>query len=189
MDLVFTQIRVPGILPGCKGGRCVGLTILPHSYADCLEIWKPQPRGTLRACPGLYRDCVTLTFVVWTDCSEWRYIGDGACDRLWINIQLKLCVYQPGVFSKLNKIGQFQSNTPFFIYLPQNVFWFSLQFCLEHFCSLCYPAKIAHMISYIVICGLHGFTNFPTLSHKRHDFGGKNVIYPKMCFDFLYNFV
>jgi len=21
--------------------------------ADCLEIWQPQPHGTLRACPGL----------------------------------------------------------------------------------------------------------------------------------------
>ena len=39
---------------GGKGGRCVGLTTLPPSYADCLEIWEPQPPGgTLRACPGL----------------------------------------------------------------------------------------------------------------------------------------
>ena len=33
-----------------KGGRCVGLTTLPPSCADCLEIWQPQPRGTLWAC-------------------------------------------------------------------------------------------------------------------------------------------
>jgi hypothetical protein len=33
-----------------KGGRCVGLTTLPPSCADCLEIWEPQPPGTLRAC-------------------------------------------------------------------------------------------------------------------------------------------
>ena len=39
---------------GGKGGRCVGLTNLPPSCADCLEIWEPQPPGTLRACPGLY---------------------------------------------------------------------------------------------------------------------------------------
>jgi hypothetical protein len=39
---------------GGKGGRCVGLTTLPPSCADCLEIWEPQPPGTLRACPGLY---------------------------------------------------------------------------------------------------------------------------------------
>jgi len=25
-----------------KGGRCVGLTILPPSNADCFEIWEPQ---------------------------------------------------------------------------------------------------------------------------------------------------
>jgi len=36
-----------------KGGRCVGLTSLPPSCADRLEIWEPQPPGTLRACPGL----------------------------------------------------------------------------------------------------------------------------------------
>jgi hypothetical protein len=33
--------------------RCVGLKILPPSCADCLEIWEPQPPGTLRACLGL----------------------------------------------------------------------------------------------------------------------------------------
>jgi hypothetical protein len=38
---------------GVKGGRCVGLTNLPPSCADCLEIWKPEPSGTLRVCPGL----------------------------------------------------------------------------------------------------------------------------------------
>jgi hypothetical protein len=38
---------------GAKGGRYVGLTTLPPSCADCLEICEPQPPGTLRACPGL----------------------------------------------------------------------------------------------------------------------------------------
>jgi len=36
-----------------KGGWCVGLTTLPPSFADCFDIWEPQPPGTLRACPGL----------------------------------------------------------------------------------------------------------------------------------------
>ena len=36
-----------------KGGRCLGLTTLPPSRVDCLEIWEPQPSPTLRACPGL----------------------------------------------------------------------------------------------------------------------------------------
>ena len=38
---------------GGKVGRCVGLTTLPPSCADCLEIWGPQPPGTLRVCPGI----------------------------------------------------------------------------------------------------------------------------------------
>jgi hypothetical protein len=38
---------------GDKGGRCVRLTTLPFSLADCLEIREPQASGTLRACPGL----------------------------------------------------------------------------------------------------------------------------------------
>jgi len=38
---------------GGKGGRCVGLTNLPLSCADFLEVWEPQPPGTLRPCPGL----------------------------------------------------------------------------------------------------------------------------------------
>jgi hypothetical protein len=36
-----------------KGGRCVRLTLLPLSYANCLKIWEPQPPGNLRASPGL----------------------------------------------------------------------------------------------------------------------------------------
>ena len=46
-----------------KGGRCVRLTTLPSSYADCLEIWEPQPPGTLRACPGLYKDYFQFTSI------------------------------------------------------------------------------------------------------------------------------
>jgi hypothetical protein len=45
---------------GSKGGWCVGLTTLPPSCADCLEIWEPQPPGTLWVCPGLQWDCFTL---------------------------------------------------------------------------------------------------------------------------------
>jgi hypothetical protein len=38
---------------GGKGGRCVGLTTLPPSCADCLEIWEPQSPGTIRAYNGI----------------------------------------------------------------------------------------------------------------------------------------
>jgi len=34
---------------GVKGGRCVGLTNLPPSCADCLAIWKLQTLGTFGA--------------------------------------------------------------------------------------------------------------------------------------------
>jgi hypothetical protein len=40
---------------GGKDGRCVGLTTLPPSCADCLEILEPQPSGTeghVQACSG-----------------------------------------------------------------------------------------------------------------------------------------
>ena len=47
---------------GGKDGRCVGLTTLPPSCANCLEIWETQSPGTLTAYPVLYRDCFTLTF-------------------------------------------------------------------------------------------------------------------------------
>ena len=45
------QVHVPGVdsiskneyqdIPGGKGGRCVGVTTLPPSCAECLEIWEP----------------------------------------------------------------------------------------------------------------------------------------------------
>ena len=38
---------------GVKGGRCVGLTTLPPSWADFLEIWDPEPPGTLETSPGI----------------------------------------------------------------------------------------------------------------------------------------
>jgi hypothetical protein len=56
--------------------RCVGLTTLPPSCADCLKIWKPQPPAALRACPGLYTNCFTLTFnfALWIE----RWVGPRA---------------------------------------------------------------------------------------------------------------
>ena len=38
---------------GGKGGRCVGMTTLQPSCADCHEIWQAQAPGTLRACKGI----------------------------------------------------------------------------------------------------------------------------------------
>jgi len=52
---------------GGTGGRCVGLTTLPPSWADYLEIWEPPSPGTPTASPGLYRDCFTFTCGLLTD--------------------------------------------------------------------------------------------------------------------------
>jgi len=38
---------------GVESSRCVELTNVPSSCADCLEKWEPQSPGTLRASPGL----------------------------------------------------------------------------------------------------------------------------------------
>ena len=51
---------LPGILLDDKGGRCMVVTPLPPSCADCLEIWEPQPPGNLRDCRGLFRGCFTF---------------------------------------------------------------------------------------------------------------------------------
>jgi hypothetical protein len=49
----LTEMSTRSISWGDKDGRCVGLTTLPPSCADCLQLWEPQPPETLRACPGL----------------------------------------------------------------------------------------------------------------------------------------
>ena len=49
----LTEMSNRNIFWGVKGGRCVGLTILPPSCADCLEIWAPQTPGTLKAWTGI----------------------------------------------------------------------------------------------------------------------------------------
>jgi hypothetical protein len=61
VDLAFNRDDYQEYFLGDKDGRCVGLTTLPPSCADCLEIWKPRPPVTVGACPGLYRDSFTFT--------------------------------------------------------------------------------------------------------------------------------
>jgi hypothetical protein len=60
----LTEMSTRNISWGAKGGRCVGLTTLPPSCADCLQIWEPQPPGILMACPGLQWDWFTFTFIL-----------------------------------------------------------------------------------------------------------------------------
>jgi hypothetical protein len=58
VDSASPRNKYQAYILGNKGCRCVGLTTLPPSCADCLEIWEPEPPGTLRACPGF-----TVTFI------------------------------------------------------------------------------------------------------------------------------
>jgi hypothetical protein len=50
VDSASNRNEYQGYLLGGKGGRCIRLTTLPPSCADCLEIWEPQPPGNLRTC-------------------------------------------------------------------------------------------------------------------------------------------
>jgi len=39
--------QLPVISPEAKGGQSLGLTTLPTSFADCLEIWEVHPPRNL----------------------------------------------------------------------------------------------------------------------------------------------
>ena len=62
---------VPGIFPKGKGGRCVRLTPLPPSCAECLEIWKPQTPGTLLDC-NRHEQGLLYLYSHWPDVSTKR---------------------------------------------------------------------------------------------------------------------
>jgi len=53
VDSAFNRNEYQEYFLGSRGGQCVGLTILPPTCADYLEIWEPQLPGTFRADPGL----------------------------------------------------------------------------------------------------------------------------------------
>jgi hypothetical protein len=49
----LTEMSTRNISWVAKAVSAIGLTTLPPSCADSLEIWGPQPPATLRAFPGL----------------------------------------------------------------------------------------------------------------------------------------
>jgi len=89
----LTEMSTRNISWAGKGGRCVGLTTLPPSRADCLEIWETQTQGLYRPVMGLLYLFTTLVSYVkavnyrtwWTD-----YMRSGAA----------ICGYAVSVFSK-----------------------------------------------------------------------------------------
>ena len=50
---LLTEMITSSIYWASKGGRSVRHTNFPHSCADCLEMWEPQPPGT----PGPVQGC------------------------------------------------------------------------------------------------------------------------------------
>jgi len=54
-----TEISTRNISWGVKAAGGVGLTTLPPSCVECLEIWEPQPPGTL----GLSRPIMGLLYL------------------------------------------------------------------------------------------------------------------------------
>jgi hypothetical protein len=56
---------------GGKGVRCLELTTLPPSCADCLEIRETHPSGTLRVCPAS-NGIALLYFLVLHDAQDLR---------------------------------------------------------------------------------------------------------------------
>jgi len=54
VDSASTEMITRIISWGIKAVKCAGLTKTYHlHFANCLEIWEPQPPGAIRACPGL----------------------------------------------------------------------------------------------------------------------------------------
>ena len=67
-----------------KFGRCVRLTTLPPSCADCLEIWDPQPPGILWALIGIvFPFTLCSTSVVLISCLNvcFPYAVEGRCEQ------------------------------------------------------------------------------------------------------------
>jgi hypothetical protein len=74
---------------------CVGLTTLPPSCADCLEIWEPQPPGTLKACSGLWWDCFAFFYLFFTFTVKLRLTLEQAMTAQRWNRGIALPVFLP----------------------------------------------------------------------------------------------
>jgi len=60
----LTEMSTRNISLGDKVGRCVRLTALPLLCADCLEVFEPQPPGTIRDCSGLRGIALPLPYFI-----------------------------------------------------------------------------------------------------------------------------
>jgi len=64
-----------------------GAATLPPSCANCLEIWEPQPPGTLRVCPGLELLYLYLTILYSVQL------------LMWVSFENMICFMLPTVVS------------------------------------------------------------------------------------------
>ena len=78
IDISFWLHYGPGFNSASnKHSWCVGLTTLPPSCANCLEIWKPQPpgQGLSRPVQGVLYLCLYVLHMVYS-----RILGTGILD-------------------------------------------------------------------------------------------------------------
>jgi hypothetical protein len=84
-----------GYLLEGKDGRCVEMTTLPPSCADCQEIWEPQLPGALRGCTAIVfisiycKSCAINMIFVW----DIIYMPAMKCDislelAFWVCLQM-----------------------------------------------------------------------------------------------------
>ena len=59
-----TEMSTSSVIWEGKGGRCLGLTTLPPSYADCSKFWESLTLTIFKACPGLYMGFKQLVFIL-----------------------------------------------------------------------------------------------------------------------------
>ena len=94
VDLACNNNEYQECFLGGKGSQCIGLTTLPPS---CLEIWEPQPPGTLRAINRL-----ELGFISFTNFNAQFLYSITIC-RLLYNPQHVSSIYMP-IFRRTNCI-------------------------------------------------------------------------------------
>jgi len=95
------------MLPGGKGGWCVGLTTLPPSCADCLEIWEPHPLGLSRPVMRLlYLIKYLISYITSNSCEKFCEVD---CSPVLQGIQLSPYSRMCSISGRDKKFFPFQS--------------------------------------------------------------------------------
>jgi len=100
-----------------KGGWCVGLTTVPHSCADCLEMWELHLPGTLKFCQACLGIALPLPFTLARRVREevtevWRKLHDAELSSLNSSLGVIRAMTRAGIVAckrkkrTVYKIGQ-----------------------------------------------------------------------------------